>query len=211
MSSKHDITDTWMKRAAARAEVPEVCLVVEGTSLCVDKKDLFNESPMFERLVKTEYGKREQTIYLKGKRRKDVINFLRCTMPGVLEPMSSENVHRILPLAFEYQAKNTLKRADGFLSDEVQETGDNLTSDELVKKILEAEQYNLLNYLKVCVIAASKRRFKSLLACKDFYKITEKTKLEIRFKRWKDVEIISDVEAELTTNTNSIGHPQIIR
>jgi hypothetical protein len=64
-----------------------------------------------------------------------------------------------------------------------------------VKKILEAEKYNLMNYLKSCVMTAGKRRFKSLLACKDFYRITEKTKLEIRFKRWKDVEIVSDLEA----------------
>ena len=89
MSSKHDITETWMKRAA-RADVPEVCLVVEGTSLCVDKRELFLESPVLERLVKTEYGKREQQIHIKGKRRKDVINFLRCTMPGVLQPMDSK-------------------------------------------------------------------------------------------------------------------------
>ncbi|CAG2202982.1 unnamed protein product [Mytilus edulis] len=108
--SKHDITETWMKRQAARAEVPEVCLVVEGNSLLVDKKELFAQSPVFERLSKTVFGKREQQIVIKGKRRKDVVNFLRCTMPGVLEPMNSENVHRILPMAFEYQAKNTLKR-----------------------------------------------------------------------------------------------------
>jgi hypothetical protein len=56
-------------------------------------------------------------------------------------------VHKVIPLAFEYQAKNTLKRADNFLSDEILDTGDNLTSKELVKKILEAEKYNLMNYL----------------------------------------------------------------
>lgn len=199
-----------MKRAA-RADVPEVCLVVEGTSLCVDKKELFRESPVLERLVKTEYGKREQQIHIKGKRRKDVINFLRCTMPGVLQPMDSVTVHKVIPLAFEYQAKNTLKRADNFLSDEILDTGDNLTSKELVKKILEAEKYNLMNYLKSCVMTAAKRRFKSLLACKDFYRITEKTKLEIRFKRWKDVEIVSDLEARLTQNSGSLILPPITR
>lgn len=210
MSSKHDITETWMKRAA-RADVPEVCLVVEGTSLCVDKRELFMESPVLERLVKTEYGKREQQIHIKGKRRKDVINFLRCTMPGVLQPMDSVTVHKVIPLAFEYQAKNTLKRADNFLSDEILDTGDNLASKELVKKILEAEKYNLMNYLKSCVMTAAKRRFKSLLACKDFYRITEKTKLEIRFKRWKDVEIVSDLEARLTQNSGSLILPPITR
>ncbi|XP_063405399.1 uncharacterized protein LOC134688541 isoform X1 [Mytilus trossulus] len=198
--SKHDITETWMKRQAARAEIPEVCLVVEGNSLLVDKKELFAQSPVFERLSKTVFGKREQQIVIKGKRRKDVVNFLRCTMPGVLEPMNSENVHRILPMAFEYQAKNTLKRADDFLAEEIQQIGDNLSSSEIVKKILEAEKYNLMEYLKTCVMLAAKRRFKSLLACKDFYRITEKTKLEMRFKRWKDVEIVSDVEADLTQN-----------
>jgi hypothetical protein len=55
--------------------------------------------------------------------------------------------------------KNTLKRADNFLSDEILDTGDNLTSKELVKKILEAEKYNLMNYLKSCVMTAGKRRF----------------------------------------------------
>ena len=114
-------------------------------------------------------------------------------------------MHRILPLAFEYQTKNTLKRADGFLAEEIQESGDNLTSNELVKKILEAEKYNLTEYLKACVAAAAKRRFKSLLACRDFYRITEKTKLEVRFKRWKDVEIVSDVEASLIQN-GGLGH-----
>lgn len=210
MSSKHDITETWMKRAA-RADVPEVCLVVEGTSLCVDKRELFMESPVLERLVKTEFGKREQQIHIKGKRRKDVINFLRCTMPGVLQPMDSVTVHKVIPLAFEYQAKNTLKRADNFLADEILDTGDNLASKELVKKILEAEKYNLMNYLKSCVMTAAKRRFKSLLACKDFYRITEKTKLEIRFKRWKDVEIVSDLEARLTQNSGSLILPPITR
>lgn len=103
-------------------------------------------------------------------------------------------------MAFEYQAKNTLKRADDFLAEEIQQIGDNLSSSEIVKKILEAEKYNLMEYLKTCVMLAAKRRFKSLLACKDFYRITEKTKLEMRFKRWKDVEIVSDVEADLTQN-----------
>jgi hypothetical protein len=58
-------------------------------------------------------------------------------------------------MTFEYQAKNTLKRADNFLSDEILDTGDNLTSKELVKKILEAEKYNLMNYLKSCVMTAT--------------------------------------------------------
>ena len=120
-------------------------------------------------------------------------------------------VHKVIPLAFEYQAKNTLKRADNFLSDEILDTGDNLTSKELVKKILEAEKYNLMNYLKSCVMTAGKRRFKSLLACKDFYRITEKTKLEIRFKRWKDVEIVSDLEARLTQSSGSLTLPPITR
>jgi hypothetical protein len=84
-------------------------------------------------------------------------------------------------------------------------------SKELVKKILEAEKYNLMNYLKSCVMTAGKRRFKSLLACKDFYRITEKTKLEIRFKRWKDVEIVSDLEARLTQNSGSLTLPPITR
>lgn len=106
-------------------------------------------------------------------------------------------------MAFEYQAKNTLKRADDFLSEEVQNAGNSFSSPELVKKLLEAELYNLENYLKSCIIAASRKRFKSLLACKDFYKITEKTKLEIRFKRWKDVEIVSDVEANLMENNDN--------
>ena len=130
--------------------------------------------------------------------------FLFCFILGV-------TVHKVIPLAFEYQAKNTLKRADNFLSDEILDTGDNLTSKELVKKILEAEKYNLMNYLKSCVMTAAKRRFKSLLACKDFYRITEKTKLEIRFKRWKDVEIVSDLEARLTQNSGSLILPPITR
>lgn len=90
MSSKHDITETWMKRAAERRDIPEIRFVVEGKSLLVDKKELFSESPVFERMAKTVQGQREQEIYMKGRRRKDVINFLRCTMPGVLEPMNSK-------------------------------------------------------------------------------------------------------------------------
>ncbi|VDI31730.1 Hypothetical predicted protein, partial [Mytilus galloprovincialis] len=162
---------------------------IKSTSLHVNSEQIIRESPVFERMLQSEFQEKDvKEIILPGKRVEDFVHFLRCTLPSIDDCLEDETVHKVLPLAHEYQTKRTLEKADLFLKERCESETDNLPSCTIIENILEAELYNLPQYLKACINIASKKYYKKLVQHSEFENISMETRLKISLKRWEDID-----------------------
>lgn len=99
----------------------------------------------------------------------------------------SENIaHLILPLAHEYQCKDTLSKVDMNLADHCEKN--NPQSVQLIGDILEVELYNLPIVLEVAIEKASRKTFKGFVDHVEFQKISANTKERIYLMRWENLD-----------------------
>ncbi|VDI11416.1 Hypothetical predicted protein [Mytilus galloprovincialis] len=166
---------------------PNVAFVIEGRKLYVQKEQLVAVSPVFEALFSDKFleGSKAE-IPLPDKNLNNFVRFLRYLCPGFDDELTEDIVHHMLPLADEYQTDGLQKRIEKFLVNSVLSGSDTITSDEIILKILEAEKYNVSDYLDKCITVASRKQFQSLTKSPKFKKISKNTKIKISFKRWDD-------------------------
>ena len=69
---------------------------------------------------------------------------------------------------------------------------DAISSTQIIKYILEAEKFQLLEYLNECVAVASRKKYKNLVNNSMFEEISQETRLKISCKRWSDVDSVVD-------------------
>lgn len=59
-------------------------LKIKSTSLHVNSEQIIRESPVFERMLQSEFQEKDvKEIILPGKRVEDFVHFLRCTLPSI--------------------------------------------------------------------------------------------------------------------------------
>lgn len=97
-------------------------------------------------------------------------------------------VHKVLPLAHEYQTKRTLDKADLFLKEKCETESDHLSSQQIIENIIEAELYNLPQYLDACINIASRKYYRKLVQNDQFENISMETRYNISLKRWEDID-----------------------
>ena len=106
----------------------------------------------------------------------------------MLLSLAEKIVHVILPLADEYQTTKTLEKANQFLAKKSKILGDKISSAQVIQNILQAELYRLDAYLDESIAIASRKCFERLVQHPKFKEITQKTRLKIMTKRWKDMD-----------------------
>ncbi|CAC5373905.1 unnamed protein product [Mytilus coruscus] len=162
---------------------------IKKAKLHVIREQLTRESPVFERMLQSEFQEKDaKEITLPGKRVEDFVYFLRCTLVSTDDDLTDVTVHKVLPLAHEYQTKRTLEKADLFLKEKCETESDDLSSQQIIENILEAELYNLPQYLNACINIASRKYYQKLVQNDQFENISIETRLKISLKRWEDID-----------------------
>ena len=104
---------------------------------------------------------------------------------------TEKSAHDLLPLVHEYQVQK-LNRIENFLIDCVKKQHDDITSEQIIKNILEAEKFRLSKYLDQCIGVASRKKYNILVNKPMFGEISQETQLKICCKRWSDVDSVVD-------------------
>ena len=69
----------------------DLVLQIENTKLHVVKDQLMKESPVFNRMLTSDFKEKdEKEIKLDGKNLNDFVEFLRCTLPGIDEDVNGK-------------------------------------------------------------------------------------------------------------------------
>ncbi|CAG2230258.1 unnamed protein product [Mytilus edulis] len=146
------------------------------------------KSPVFKTMFTADFKEKNALeIELPDKDLHHFLVFLRCTLDGYDDHISDLNVHFIIPIAHEYQVKQTLDKADLFLSNhyENQNLGGNACID-IVNGIIEAEKYDLTQTLNTLIDFASRKKFAYISQASDFNAISKKVLHKISMARWQN-------------------------
>ncbi|XP_071131370.1 uncharacterized protein [Mytilus edulis] len=192
--------DKNQKRVSAFAE-HDLVIKIANTKLHVNKDQLITESPVFEKMLKSEL--KEKDVELEGKDIKTFVDFLRCTLPGFDEEVTDKTVHLVVQLADEYQTAKTLQKADKFLAEKSRLMGNAISSTQIITNILQAELYHLTLYLEESIGIASRKWFKKLVTNPKFNEISSDSRMKIAYKRWSEVDQVFESRGCLEKNTNS--------
>ncbi|XP_052079256.1 uncharacterized protein LOC127717589 [Mytilus californianus] len=178
-----------------------IALVFGESKLYVQKEHLIAVSPVFETMFSSKFLEGSlKEIPLPNKKLSHFVHFLRYLSPGFDDELTEATVHHMLHLADEYQTDDLKKRIDEFLVRQVYFKSDSITSEQIIVKILEAEKYKVNGYLNECIAVASRKKFHSLTKSRKFGEISQKTQLEISFKRWDDIDKIYDKAVNVNPN-----------
>ncbi|KAL3881413.1 hypothetical protein ACJMK2_027858 [Sinanodonta woodiana] len=135
-------------------------LDVEGKTIHVSKLYLATISPVFRLMFESDFKEKNVDVLpLPDKKYEDVVIFLQCVNPGVLHTVKYANIHRVLPLAHEYQVQGLLEECTNCLLTELLNTFDSTYHDmHSTAKILRlceicslADKYCLEDLLEICV------------------------------------------------------------
>lgn len=121
----------------------DLTLKVDGHKIQVVKAVLCVASPVFAAMFEGQFEEsRQREIELPGKTFHDFVEFLRCFYPDKLEPVTTENMYRILPYVIEYQVDVLEKRCHRLIVETLRKSHiDN--ESEIYRHIQLAELYSL--------------------------------------------------------------------
>ncbi|XP_063444074.1 uncharacterized protein LOC134724771 [Mytilus trossulus] len=183
----------------------DLIIKIENIKLHVNKEQLMAESPVFEKMFTSDFKEKDkQEIELEGKDLNSFVDFLRCTLPGIDEKLTDKTVQSVIPLADEYQTSSTLRKADQFLAEKTKAIGDKITSEQLIKNILQAELYQLTSFLEESLTIASRKSFENFVKNPKFNEITSETRLKISLKRWSDMDAVFKSTGHLNHTSESV-------
>ncbi|XP_060591762.1 BTB and MATH domain-containing protein 38-like [Ruditapes philippinarum] len=127
----------------------DFALIVEGEKLFVSKVVLALLSPVFNRMIQSDFREKDQTeLNLPGKKVREMRDFLRSIYPGMSGCISDENVYKLIPLAEEYQVTTLTAKCERFLISRINKE---LTADDTKMMLQTAAIYNMEDLLvKLC-------------------------------------------------------------
>lgn len=172
----------------------DVILEVEGMQLHVCKQVLADNSPMFERMFKSEFKEKDLTIIpLPGKKFKDIVEFLRSFYdPETIPPITDDTIFTILPLAEEYQVLEVKERCEKFIIQTLQKSINHEIQRPDLHALLKyascADLYNLTSVLPLAVNMCAKYTIKSLTNASLQTPVSEKILVKIYTERTKLTE-----------------------
>ncbi|XP_063408374.1 uncharacterized protein LOC134691988 [Mytilus trossulus] len=175
-----------VKRMKSSFEKTDIALIVDGKRLYINRDELMEKSPVFKTMLTADFKERNALeIELPKKDLHHFLMFLRCTLDGHDDQINNSNVHCIIPIAHEYQVKETLDKSDIFLSNKYRQKSlrDCLITD-IINGIIEAEKYGLTRTLKELIDRASRKKFDLFSKTSDFDAISKGTLYKISMERW---------------------------
>lgn len=174
----------------------DVILVVEGFKLHVHKQLLTDNSPVFKRMLESDFKEKHQKeIPLPGKRIKDFEEFLWTLYQPGDRPITKDNVFKILPLADEYQASTIMNICESFIIQSLQQvTSSGIEHPDirtLLNYVSSVEKYNLSAALPHVVHLCAKHSFESLTQVAEEIPISKEMLSQICIERTKMTDTLT--------------------
>ncbi|KAL3881414.1 hypothetical protein ACJMK2_027859 [Sinanodonta woodiana] len=176
-------------------------LYVEGKTIYVSKSFLATISPVFRLMFESDFKEKNVDVLpLPGKKYEDVVTFLQCVNPGVLQKVNYSNIYGVFPLAHEYQVQRLLEECKQCLQKELSSEPisifDNncrnvrttLTVIRYCEICVLAENYNLEDLLTTCVTLFSRINAKWYKNVPMFQKISTELRNRILCSRLGTIE-----------------------
>lgn len=185
------------KKPSALFLLPDVILEVEGIKLYVRKQVLADNSPVFKRMLESDFKEKHQIeIPLPEKKCEDVEIFLRTFYhPDILCPISKDTVLSILPLAEEYQVLKVKERCEKCMVQTLQLVNQQgmhrANAKALLNYVANAELYNLSTALPLAIQICAKYDEKSLKQAGIDTLVSEKMLMTITKERNKLLETLT--------------------
>ena len=172
-------------------QMPDLTLKIGKRKLYVTSDDFKQISKVFEAMLTNDFKEKNSgEIEFKDIDYKTFVRFLRVSHPGLKDPFEDKWVHDVLPLIDEFLAEDTRHEADEYLAKTTIRNKD-LSSSDLIENLIEAEQYKLPKYLRVCINRASKKLINDFLSDKGFNKVSLETRYKISIQKWKASDMLA--------------------
>ncbi|XP_053408974.1 BTB and MATH domain-containing protein 38-like [Mercenaria mercenaria] len=138
----------------------DLTLLVENKKLYVSKAVLGLVSPVFDRMIQSEFKEGHQTeIELPDKKLDDVKEFLRCIYPNMENDVSEKKFYTILSLADEYQVTSLKTKCEDLLMKFLEK---NSPICEVYKVLNVASRYHITKLMEEGLELASRRSLEDL-------------------------------------------------
>lgn len=135
-------------------------LIVEGKRLYVARIILMLASPVFERMFLSEFKEKSRDeLELPGKKKEQVVEFLRFIYPNAPTRFACDTARNILPLAEEYQVMNLKSRCEDVM---IESINSGTTALEIFHFLRDACMYDLRKLKEKCVDTVTERDQKDL-------------------------------------------------
>ena len=156
----------------------DLTLLVENKKIYVTRVALEMISPAFEKLFSEEMliGE-EHVVEIREKIFEDFVEFLACIYPGKMQEVTSTNVYRVLPFAFEYDVDFLKRRCESVLIDEMSRTG--VDESVIVKCANAAFLYNLLSVRQLGLGGIVSRRLREIETSDEQLQLDTKDKVYV--------------------------------
>lgn len=183
-SCHHDFSKPW--------HFSDVVLSVEGVKFHVHKSTLSMWSPVFEKMLTSDFLERyAEQIDLPGKKAKEVEVLLNVIYShGTTQQVSDDNCQFLLELAEEYQIKRVTEFCTEYLSR-------NIDSETFASYYVVAEKFGLETVMKESLKESSYLQLSYLESDDDFTELPDKTKVE--FLRFRIQELEKTLGEYVTT------------
>lgn len=130
----------------------DLTLVVEGKKMHVSKAVLALASPVFTTMFESDFlEKNKEEIELKGKKYKDMVEFLQSIYPSTRKSVTIDTVFQILPLADEYQVDSLKKDCEQCLMLELSARLSHTSCMNVCRFLQQAALYGLDKLEEKCI------------------------------------------------------------
>ena len=155
----------------------DLTLLVEKKKIYVSRVALEIISPAFETLFSEQMLIGEELVVeIQGKTYEDFVEFLACIYPGKMHEVTSINVHKILPLAFEYDVNMLKKKCESVLIDEMSKAD---VGESFIVKCIKAADPFLLSVRQLGLDEIVKHRLKEIGTSDEYLQLDTKGKVYV--------------------------------
>lgn len=169
-------------------DTSDLRLIVDGRPLYVSRVVLSLISPVLKRLLASRDAEDTVEIQLPGKKYDDMVEFLCCVYPDILNPVTEDNIAAILPLADEYQVKRLMDKCEDFLVQDIQTVSPKPRPDKIVNYLGFSEKYGFERLQKASYETAAKTESDLLENVQDFWDLPSVTTTSVFIRRLKLLE-----------------------
>lgn len=170
------------------SDTSDLRLIVEGKPLYVSRVVLSLISPVLKRLFGTTNVEDTIEFELPGKKYDDMVEFLCCVYPDILNPITEDNITAVLPLADEYQVKRLLDKCEDFLVEDIKSTCPKPRPNKIVNYLGFSEKYGFERLQKASYETAAKTESDLLENVQDFWDLPSVTTTSVFIRRLKLLE-----------------------
>ncbi|XP_045196940.2 uncharacterized protein LOC123551805 [Mercenaria mercenaria] len=169
-----------------KSKTEDHVFIIEGKKMYVSKTVLTIASPVFASMFESDFKEKHlEEIELKGKKYKDMLEFVKLLYPGSRNPVTMGTVFLVLPLAEEYQVDTIKYECEQCLLHEVEKRTSSRRSKnvKILCQILQfSSLYNIPTVEKTCIDILSKIPQKQVDSAEKSYPLPDKSKNKLLTK-----------------------------